>query len=83
MVSRNLERANENDGFKMTALEGLIKHRDYLCVEFHLNNGRARVYNRPYKPKARFKNNFPAISIVHDCIVECNAFKSVVCRICL
>ena len=24
MVSRNLERANENDGFKMTALENLI-----------------------------------------------------------
>ena len=27
MVSRNLERANENDGFKMTALETLINYR--------------------------------------------------------
>ena len=25
IVSRNLERANENDGFKMTALEGQVK----------------------------------------------------------
>ena len=25
MVSRNVERANENDGFKMTALENYIK----------------------------------------------------------
>ena len=25
MVSRNIERANENDGFKMTALENALK----------------------------------------------------------
>ena len=27
MVSRNLERANENDGFKMTALKFKMHHR--------------------------------------------------------
>ena len=33
IVSRNLERTNENDGFKMTALEALLS-LDIQCVNF-------------------------------------------------
>ena len=39
MVSRNLERANENDGFKMTALEIKMfcnQHRTYAICKIHV-----------------------------------------------
>ena len=37
MVSRNLERANENDGFKMTALECAIKIKIKIALTRLLN----------------------------------------------
>ena len=39
MVSRNLERANENDGFKMTALEYSITLPQFKATKYYLRGG--------------------------------------------
>ena len=38
MVSRNLEWANENDGFKMTALEIIIKNKSVKRISIGQEN---------------------------------------------
>ena len=48
MVSRNLERANENDGFKMTALETSIERAGvvyfhYLVIRCHHHYAVSRI----------------------------------------
>ena len=38
MVSRNLERANENDGFEMTALEIRLRQASFGSEPIYINN---------------------------------------------
>ena len=48
MVSRNLERANENDGFKMTALENLVFHslkENQIIIMKSLHEGKKEIFD--------------------------------------
>ena len=70
MVSRNLERANENDGFKMTALEKLYNDLFSSCWplnECGVSFLRGLLHDQPYWVVCNV-----TIATVSECYTKCN-----------